>query len=67
MVKIYACSIEINISNPVIIVNNANGAVPKSKDAVPDIITKDAITCIIICPAIMLAASRNDRLRGRAK
>lgn len=52
-----------NISNPVKIVNRANGKIPKN----PTIIVRAASTFNTICPAIIFAASLIERLMGRAK
>lgn len=64
MVKIYACKIATNISNPVNIIMNGIGSQPPTT---PIIKTNPAITLSKTWPAIKLAASLIDRLTGLAR
>lgn len=61
--KIYACKKATNNSKTIRIDKKANGKTPK----IPIIITKNAITSNITCPAIIFAAKRTDKLIGLTK
>ena len=61
--KMYACNKATNNSKAIITARNANGTIP----ATPSIITKNAITSSITCPAIIFAANLTAKLTGLTK